>query len=154
MHLAVKNNTLKICRTKGFTLVEILIALFILQLAIAPIYLVFSGSKKAMNKAKELSIASELASSMLTSIRSLDIKLLKNQTLSQDIYLKGAYHIDSLMISKTPKDFTRFIEVNKVDITGKEGGPFFMVSVHVSWKKPNMGKKLTYSACALLKGKS
>lgn len=153
MDLAIMKCNLKNYRKTGFTIVEILIALFILQLFIAPIYLVFSGSKQTMNRAREISIASELASSMLTSIRSVDIKLLKNQKLEQDISLTNPYSLNSLMISQTPKNFSRFMEVKKVDITGREGGPFFMVSVNVSWKKPSMGKKLTYSACALLKGK-
>ena len=138
----------------GFTLVEILIALFILQLVIAPIYLVFSGSKKAMARAKELAVASELSSSFLASIRSLDIKALKFQPLKEDKYLPMPYTLKNLNISQSPKYFSRFVEVSKVDITRKEGGPFFIVNIHIYWKKPNMGKKLQYDACALLKGKS
>ena len=67
----------------GFTLVELLIALFILQLVIAPLYLIFTSTRQTMFKAADTLVAAGLASSMIAGLRELPRQSLRSQPLTR-----------------------------------------------------------------------
>ncbi|HNV70716.1 MAG TPA: prepilin-type N-terminal cleavage/methylation domain-containing protein, partial [Candidatus Ozemobacteraceae bacterium] len=56
----------------AFSLMELMVVLFILQLVICPLYVVFSGSRKIMMSARDVTSAVSLGSSMIAALREID----------------------------------------------------------------------------------
>ncbi|MFZ5953116.1 MAG: type IV pilus modification PilV family protein [Candidatus Rifleibacteriota bacterium] len=142
-----------VLRYSGFTLVELLIALFILQLIIAPVYLLFTETQKTMYKAADTLTASHLASSMIAGLREAPVESLRPQPLENDLDLKPPLSLEDIGVLPVPTNFTRKVEMIPIDATGKEGGPFFLVEVQVSWFNRKTSTPVEYVVRDLLRGK-
>jgi hypothetical protein len=142
----------KAAKLRAFSLVELLVAIFILQLIIAPVYLMFSESQKTMYKAADTTTAAHLASSLIAGLREIPAKKLKPQSLDQDINLESPLSLEELGVMPVPEEFTRNIEILPVDVAKKEGGPFFMVEVQISWFNRKTDTAVEYVIRDLLVG--
>lgn len=136
----------------GFTLVEILIAVFILQLVIAPVYLMFSETQKTMYKAADTLTAANLASSLIAGFRDMPAELLRPQPLEEDRLLTEPFQLEKLDVLPVPEGFTRKVEIVPVDMAGREGGPFYLVEVQISWFNRKTKTPVNYIVRDLLKG--
>lgn len=136
----------------GFTLVEVLIATFILQLVIAPVYLMFTETQKTMYKASDTLTAANLASSLIAGLRDLPTKALRPQPLEKDDLLAPPLQLESLDVLPAPEGFTRKVEIIPLDLAGREGGPFYLVEVQITWFNRKTKTPANYTVRDLLKG--
>lgn len=136
----------------GFALVELLIALFILQLIIAPVYLMFTETQRTMFKAADTLTASHLASSLIAGLRDLPVESLRPQPLEEDTKLVSPLSLEDLGVLPAPSEFTRKMEIIPVDPAGKEGGPFFLVEVQITWFNRKSSTQVDYVVRDLLRG--
>ncbi|EKD83341.1 MAG: hypothetical protein ACD_39C00741G0002 [uncultured bacterium] len=139
-------------RLAGFSLVELLIALFILQLIIAPVYLMFTETQKTMFKAADTLTASHLASSLIAGLRDLPVEALRPQPLEEDTKLGSPLDLESMGVLPVPSEFTRKMEIIPVDLAGKEGGPYYLVEVQISWFNRKTSTPVEYVVRDLLRG--
>ncbi|PKL48203.1 MAG: hypothetical protein CVV42_10495 [Candidatus Riflebacteria bacterium HGW-Riflebacteria-2] len=137
----------------GFSLLELLIALFILQLIVAPVYLMFTESQKIMFKAADTLTAAHLASSLIASLRNSKVEILRDQPLEDDIRLTAPLDLESLGVLPVPAEFTRKLQILSVDLAGKEGGPYYLVEVQISWFNRKTSTPVEYIVRDLLRGK-
>jgi prepilin-type N-terminal cleavage/methylation domain-containing protein len=140
-------------RLAGFSLVELLIAMFILQLIIAPVYLMFTETQKTMFKAADTLTASHLASSLIAGLRESPVEALRPQPLEEDTRLASPLDLESLGVLPVPAEFTRKMEIIPVDLAGKEGGPYYLVEVQISWFNRKTSTPVEYVVRDLLRGK-
>lgn len=136
----------------GFTLVEILLALFILQLIIAPVYLMFTETQRTMFKAADTVTASSIAGSLIAGLRDLPPAALKPQPLTEDTALEKTLSLENLDVPPAPKDFTRRVELVPIDQNGREGGPFYLVEVQIDWFNRKTKTPAKYVIRDLLRG--
>lgn len=136
----------------GFTLVEVLIAMFILQLIIAPVYLMFTETQKTMYKAADTLTAANLASSIIAGLRELPPEQLREQPLEVDNLLGLPFQLANMGVLPVPEEFTRKVEIAKVDPAGKEGGPFYLVEVEITWFNRKTRTRANYTVRDLLRG--
>lgn len=87
------------CEQKGFTLLEVLIALAILGLAIVAIFRLFPASLQQARIAAERTVIAELASSRLGQVRAAGAEYLLqgppsflNATTASEVYASGALY--------------------------------------------------------------
>lgn len=113
---------------------ELMVTLFILQLVIAPLYLVFSGSRKMMINARELSNAVSFGSSMIAGLRKMDIRKVGELSATSEGNLTGALSLENLGLVKVPDGFHRNLTIKQLDPTGQGGGPFYEAVVEIRWK--------------------
>lgn len=137
----------------GFTLVELLIALFILQLVIAPLYLVFTSTRQTMFKASDTLVAAGLASSMIAGLRELPPESLYPQPLTQDSQLVASFSLDNLGIMPAPPEFTRKVEIIPVTSPEHAGSGLYIVEVQIEWQNRNTVTTVNYVVRNLLRGK-
>jgi prepilin-type N-terminal cleavage/methylation domain-containing protein len=137
----------------GFSLLELLIALFILQLIIAPVYLMFTETQKVMYKAADTLTAAHLASSLIAGLRDSPVDILRPQPLENDTELTAPLDLASLGVQAVPEEFTRKMEIIPVDLAGKEGGPYYLVEVQISWFNRKTSTPVEYIVRDLLRGK-
>jgi hypothetical protein len=137
----------------GFSLVELLIAMFILQLIIAPVYLMFTETQRTMFKAADTLTASHLASSLIAGLRESPVETLRPQPLEEDTKLASPLDLESLGVLPVPTDFIRKMEIIPVDLAGKEGGPYYLVEVQISWFNRKTSTPVEYIVRDLLRGK-
>ena len=88
-------------RNNGFTLMELMVVIFILQLVIAPLYMVFSGSRKMMINARELTKAVSFGSSMIAGLRKIDIKKLSELSMTAEADLAGSFSLEKTGLGAT-----------------------------------------------------
>jgi hypothetical protein len=112
----------------------------------------FSESQKTMYKAADTTTAAHLASSLIAGLREIPAKKLKPQSLDQDINLESPLSLEELGVMPVPEEFTRNIEILPVDVAKKEGGPFFMVEVQISWFNRKTDTAVEYVIRDLLVG--
>ncbi|MBU1108873.1 MAG: prepilin-type N-terminal cleavage/methylation domain-containing protein [Candidatus Riflebacteria bacterium] len=136
----------------GFTLVEILIAMFILQLVIAPVYLMFTETQRTMYKAADTLTAANLASSLIAGLRDVPTKAMRPQPLEEDTLLGPPYQLGILDVLPAPEEFTRKVEIIPLDLAGREGGPFYLVEVQITWFNRKTKTPVNYTVRDLLKG--
>lgn len=139
-------------RLEGFALIELLIALFILQLIIAPVYMMFTETQKTMFKAADTLTASHLASSIIAGLRELPVESLRPQPLEKDTDLVAPLSLEDMGVLPAPSEFTRKVEIIPVDPAGKEGGPFFLVEVQIEWFNRKSSTQVSYVVRDLLRG--
>jgi hypothetical protein len=118
---------------------ELLVVVFLLQLVIAPLYLVFSGSRKMMMTARELSKAVSFGSSLVAGLRKIDSRSLVELPMTPESALNGPLALETLGLSRVPEGFGRFLTLRRLDAAGQQGGPFFEAVVEIRWKNPNPG---------------
>jgi len=135
----------------GFTLVELLIALFVLQLVIAPLYLVFTSTRQTMFKAADTLVAAGLASSMIAGLRELPRQSLRSQPLIQDSQLVASFSLENLGVMPAPPEFTRRVEIIPATSAGNEG--LYIVEVQIEWHNRNSETQVNYVVRNLLRGK-
>ncbi|HNS09433.1 MAG TPA: prepilin-type N-terminal cleavage/methylation domain-containing protein [Candidatus Ozemobacteraceae bacterium] len=140
-------------QSTGFSLVELLIAMFILQLIIAPVYLMFTETQKTMFKAADTLTASHLASSLVAGLRDAPVETLRPQPLEEDTKLAAPLDLENLDVLPVPTEFTRKLEIIPVDLAGKEGGPYYLVEVQISWFNRKTSTPVEYIVRDLLRGK-
>ncbi len=138
-------------RIAGVTLIELLIGLFILQLIIAPLYLMFSSSKRTMYKAADLLQASNLASSLLAGLKQMPAKHLSPQPLVKDSELSGNLSLEKLNVKMGPPEFKRELEIIPVKISGSDD-KLFIVEVRISWFNRNSTTEAGYTIRDILRG--
>lgn len=135
---------------RAMTLVEVVIAIALCAVVFGPIYTVFTSSRKNVLHAQGTSIATSHASSLIAALKQIDYKDLSAFDRTNDTALPAPYSLADLGISPMPKNYTRTLQVEKIDTAGKEGGPYFLATVEVSWKPRSVKKNLTYQIMGFL----
>jgi len=138
---------------RGFTLVELLIALFILQLVIAPLYLVFTSTRQTMFKAADTIVAAGLASSMIAGLRELPPESLRPQPLTQDSQLVASFSLENLGVMPAPPEFSRKVEIIPVTSPEHADSGLYIVEVQIEWQNRNTVTPVSYVVRNLLRGK-
>ncbi len=143
--------TRKILKTKGLTLLEILISMLILGVIVTPIYTVFSGSRKTMMAARDLSVAVALAGTMMASIRQVDSRNLVEISGTPDSELPGPVSLQTLGIAQVPESYERRLSITKMASPAGNSARFFKTEVQVKWKDKNGHRQFQYALSGLLK---
>lgn len=125
-------------QSNGFTLMELMVCIFILQLALAPLYMTFSGSKQMMVNARELTKAVNLASSMIASLRKLEVQTISPLSWTSEANLPAFCSLATLGLSKVQDGFQRHLMINLVDGAAAEGGPYYEATVEIKWKNQKL----------------
>lgn len=143
---------MKPSRNSGFTLMEMMIAIFILQLVVGPLYLAFSGSRRMMINAREWTKAVSFAGSMIAGLRKIETKKIPEIALTPEGSLPEAISLSNLGLTAVPEGFQRFLVIGLVDEAAQEGGPFFEARVEIRWKnfKQPKAPELVFSMKSLL----
>ncbi len=134
------------------SLVEVLVAVLVLAMVVGPLYLVFSGSRKNMLAARELSLAISLASSYLAGLRQVPPERLIDLPASEDIEVTGPLALAALGVATAPPGITRRLSLTRVDPGGGEGGPYYQAEVVVQWTTRTARQTVTYTLASLLRG--
>jgi len=138
----------------GFTLVELLIAIFILQLVIAPLFLMFSSTRQTMFKAADTLVAASLASSLIAGLHELPAKDLRFQPLLDDRQLSSALNLKNLGVPPAPPEFTRMLEIRPFKMSDNDKTRLFLVEVRVSWHNRKSTTPVSYIVRSFVKGKT
>jgi len=97
---------------RGFTLLEVLVALVLLSVALAAIFELFSANLKGIAKADDVSHAVILAESKMREV-------LENETLTERIWTESTgngYRIDGVVRS-TANDRTKNLQIELLEIS-------------------------------------
>ncbi len=137
---------------RGFSLVEIMIALVILASVAGSIFAVFSASKGMLVNSREISTATSLAGSYLAAASSLPAKDITVFAPADESELPEPFRPENLRIPAAAAPFKRTVSLLAHDLAGKEGGPFYQVRVEISWKRHQTGVDATYISSTLLRG--
>ena len=121
-------------QSNGFTLMELMVVVFILQLVIVPLYVAFSGSKKMMVNAREMAHAVSLGSSMIAGLREVEVGKLSEIPLTAENALPAAFSLEKLGLKKAMDGFSRSLKISLIDPGSQEGGPFYEAQVDIRWK--------------------
>jgi prepilin-type N-terminal cleavage/methylation domain-containing protein len=135
----------------GFTLVELLVAVFILQLIVAPLYLFFTSTKRTMFKAADTLIAANLASSMVAGLREQPRDVISSLPLCEDTAMVASLSLANLGVAPAPPEFSRKVTIIPVSEGGEAG--LYLVEVHISWFNRNTTTPASYFVRNLLRGK-
>ncbi|MGM0598348.1 MAG: hypothetical protein ACQETH_00905 [Candidatus Rifleibacteriota bacterium] len=138
--------------TSGVTLVELLIGLFILQLIIAPLYLMFSSSKRTMLKAADTLAAANLSSSLLASLREAPANILRPLPLTRDTSLPPQLSLENLGVAPASEEFRRDIEILPATLPGLEDDNLFVIEVKISWYNRNSKTEINYIVRDIMRG--
>lgn len=138
---------------QGFTLVEMLIAVFILQLVIVPLFLMFTSSKQTMFKAADTLVAASLASSLIAGLQELPAKDLRPQPMLVDSELSSSLSLENLGVSPAPPEFTRMIEINLVQSVAGDKTKLYLVEVQIFWYNRKTTTPVSYIVRSIVKGK-
>lgn len=123
---------------QAFSLVEIVVAVFIVSLVSVPIYYLFSTSTKMNVTARHMAVAIGLSNSLLNTIKALPPELMYELPATPDSALSGSYDINSLGIPPCPEGieaYKRYLQVvhKTWPSTNKD---FFHIAVRVTWINP------------------
>lgn len=141
-------------RQAGVTLIEILISLVILTLVAGSVFSAFSGSRSMLASAREIAVATSLATSYLAAAEAIKQKDLEAFPIIEDNIAPPPFRPDRLNLSVTPSPFLRQVSLLRLDQTGKDGGPFFQLRVDISWPGKDGKTLVTYSSFGIISGVS
>lgn len=136
----------------GVTLVELLIGLFILQLIIAPLYLMFSSSKRTMLKAADTMAAANLSSSLLAGLREAPANILQPLPLTRDTNLPPQLSLENLSVTPSSDEFRREIEILPATLPGLKDDNLFVIEVKISWFNRNSKTEVNYIVRDVMRG--
>ena len=137
----------------GFTLIEIVVSISIILLVVTPLYSVFSGSRKAVLAAKELSVAVSLSSSMFAGLGGAPPGTLADLPRTADPDLPGPLGLVVLGISPAPKGYMRWVSLRKLAGRGSSSEPMFRVDVGIEWVSPRHGRTQSYNSSGIVRGR-
>jgi hypothetical protein len=136
----------------GVTLVELLIGLFILQLIIAPLYLMFSSSKRTMLKAADTMAAANLSSSLLAGLREAPANILQPLPLTRDTNLPPQLSLENLSVTPSSDEFRREIEILPATLPGLKDDNLFVIEVKISWFNRKSKTEVNYIVRDVMRG--
>ena len=139
-------------KQSGLTLIEIMVSLVILALVAGSIFSAFSGSRSMLSSAREISMATSLASSYLAAARNIAVTNLKAFAPIKDALAPVAFRPETLGLAIVPENFKREISVLRLDLSGKEGGPFFQIRVDIKWPGKDGKIEVCYGSSIVVKG--
>jgi len=137
----------------GFSLIEILIALTILTLVAGSIFSAFSTSRQMLFSAGELSQATSLAGSYLAAVSEVKHLDIKPIPLTEETSLPPAFRPESLKLPPAPAPYKRSVSVFAINQTASDGGPFYKVSVEITWTKKSAKAEPRYISSTIIRGR-
>lgn len=140
-------------KNTGFSLVEILVALTILTLVAGSIFSAFSTSRQMLFSAGELSQATSLAGSYLAAVSEVKRLDIKPVSLTEETSLPLAFRPETLKLSPAPAPYKRSVSVFAVNQEANDGGPFYKVSVEITWTKKSAKAEPRYISSTIIRGR-
>lgn len=137
---------------RGLTMIEIMISMVILALVAGSVFSAFSGSKSMLSSAREIAIATSLAGSYLAAAESLEISQLQVFAPAEDKMAPLPFRPESLGLAPAPEPFKRQVSMLRLDLAGKEGGPFYQLRVEVIWPGKDGRMQVSYRSSTILTG--
>ncbi|NLI78738.1 MAG: type II secretion system protein [Candidatus Riflebacteria bacterium] len=137
----------------GFSLVEILVAIVILLAVLGPVWSVFSGSRRAVRAARELSLAASLSSSLLAGLKNAAPGVLCELAPTVDSELPGGLALSSLGVGPAPTGYTRRLALRRLAGWGSAREPMFRADLRIDWVTPRHDQTLTYQAVGIVQGR-
>lgn len=134
---------------RGFSFVELLVAVVIIAISISPIFLTMSSARRTSVSASKLSRAASYASAYITALRSLKSDSIEEFDNVRDESLSGPLSLANLHADKTSDEFIRKVSIKKLDLEEFDESNFYHVVIAVIWKG-NSGKINEYSLEGLI----
>lgn len=133
----------------GFSLTEILTAVVILGLVVAPVFLAYTTSRKTMARSQDVSRAVSTAVSTLAVLAELPPDRLRELEMAEDGTRPAPFDPASLGLPPLPDEFRR--ELGLVPLPGA-GRRLFHATVRVRWQDRVGASFLEYRLDTVLKG--
>jgi len=100
----------------------------------------------------EIAVATSLAGSYLAAAESIAVKDLQVFAPTEEAMAPGPFQPESLGLSKAAAPFVRRISMLRLDLPGKEGGPFYQLRVEITWPGKDGKLPVSYSSSTVIGG--
>lgn len=138
---------------RAFSLVELMISLIIMSIFAAMFYNAFFASKNILTSARELSMATSLAGSMLSSLKTVSEDFLTTMHNVSDENLPSGLTLTDLRISPVPENYNRELTLIRHIIPGSQKA-VYIAEVEVKWEpRTRSGQVVTHKLRSIVAGR-
>lgn len=102
--------------------------------------------------AREIAVATSLAGSYLAAAESIAANDLQVFAPVEEALAPDPFKPESLGLARAAAPFTRSISMLRLDLPGKDGGPFYQLRVEVSWPGKDGKLPVCYSSSTIISG--
>jgi len=120
---------------KGISIIEVVVALFILSLVIIPMNRLMSGSVKISKATDNIFKVTNLASSYMESILNIPAQKLKIVKRVHTLKINTPYSLKELELVKTDEKIKRYLTVEKAHLEGNKQAYLIIVEIEEKKKK-------------------
>jgi len=133
----------------GFTLIEILFAVVLLGVCFFPIFVLFNLSNRMSASSKNLNIATRLATSLMSGVKTVKPNMLVDMTNISELDLKEELDLVAIGVQPSTTGFSRRLTVHSVNDPVTLAS-FKRIYVDVTWKSSFNNEDMTYRLSTLV----